>query len=46
MSDSVRSARAASRRWIASHTRTAITGKTVITVGGKKHLLPRATLSR
>ena len=44
--DSVRSSSVASRRWIAAHTRTNIVGKTVITVSGKKHVLPRATLSR
>ncbi len=43
--DSVRSANAASRRWIAAHARTNIVGKTVITVKGKKHVLPRATLA-
>jgi Ca2+-binding RTX toxin-like protein len=45
-SDSVRSATVASRRWIATHTRTTIKGKTVITLSGAKHVLPRATLSR
>ena len=44
--DSVRSSSVASRRWIAAHTRTNIVGKTVITVAGAKHVLPRATLSR
>jgi Ca2+-binding RTX toxin-like protein len=44
-SDSVRSSSVASRRWIAAHTRTNIVGKTVITVKGKKHVLPRATLA-
>ena len=44
--DSVRSSSVASRRWIAAHTRTNIVGKTVITVKGKKHVLPRATLAR
>jgi Ca2+-binding RTX toxin-like protein len=44
--DSVRSSSVASRRWIAAHTRTNIKGKTVITVSGAKHVLPRATLSR
>ena len=44
--DSVRSSSVASRRWIAAHTRTNIKGKTVITVAGAKHVLPRATLSR
>jgi Ca2+-binding RTX toxin-like protein len=45
-SDSVRSSSVASRRWIAAHTRTNIVGKTVITVKGKKHVLPRAALAR
>jgi Ca2+-binding RTX toxin-like protein len=44
--DSVRSSSVASRRWIAAHTRTNIVGKTVITVKGKKHVLPRAALAR
>ena len=44
--DSVRSSSVASRRWIVAHTRTNIVGKTVITVTGTKHVLPRATLSR
>jgi Ca2+-binding RTX toxin-like protein len=44
--DSVRSANVATRRWVAAHTRTNIVGKTVITVKGKKHVLPRATLAR
>ena len=44
--DSVRSSSVASRRWIAAHTRTNIVGKTVITVAGAKHVLPRATLAR
>jgi len=44
--DSVRSSSVASRRWIAAHTRTNIAGKTVITVKGKKHVLPRAQLAR
>ena len=44
--DSVRSSSVASRRWIAAHTHTTIAGKTVITASGKKHVLPRATLSR
>ena len=44
--DSVRSSSVASRRWIAAHTRTNIKGKTVITVAGAKHVLPRATLAR
>ena len=43
--DSVRSSSVASRRWIAAHTRTNIAGKTVITVKGKKHVLPRAQLA-
>jgi hypothetical protein len=42
----VRSANVATRRWVAAHTRTNIVGKTVITVKGKKHVLPRATLAR
>ena len=44
--DSVRSSSVASRRWIAAHTRTNIAGKTVITVEGEKHVLPRAQLAR
>jgi Ca2+-binding RTX toxin-like protein len=44
--DSVRSSSVASRRWLAAHTRTNVVGKTVITVSGKKHVLPRATLAR
>jgi Ca2+-binding RTX toxin-like protein len=40
----VRSSRLATRRWIATHMSKTAAGKTVITVAGAKHVLPRASL--
>jgi Ca2+-binding RTX toxin-like protein len=43
--DTVTSAKAADPQWLASHVRV-VKGKTVLDVGGKKHTLPHADLSR
>jgi Ca2+-binding RTX toxin-like protein len=43
--DDVSSARAVGKRWLAKHARK-VKGKTVLSVGGEKHKLPRAQLVR
>ena len=43
--NSVKSAEAVGKRWLKNHART-VKGKTVLTVGGEKHKLPRADLVR